>query len=519
MAKFSISGLFNSEKCKEGFIFSSFFSFLTKFLSFFINVLIAYYFGSNHSTDIYFYSISIIFIISSFLVSLNTTIILPQAMRIRANAGNEESINFINSFFYTFTALSLVITFLVGTNPVYFFSLFSKFSITLLELNISILKFCILLLPLMVINSFLLDVLVSYRLFTSSVILSFLNSVFCFLFIMIFHKKIGVLSLLLGNIAANFIQAIIQFAILLKNFKWSFGFSFSCFNKKLINNCIVAQLGNFISFVSAYFPMYMLSNLKEGVITSFNYGQKVTDIITSLITVQFASIVGIKLNELYAEKNFNEINRVFKRSAENLVFILVPVSICVSIYSKDIIKILFQHGAFDEKTSELASSYLMISIIAVPFIALNSIVARLFMSAQKINRSVFFQIGIGLFMIFTIYFGITKLGPLGYPIAYLFSYIVNIVSVYFVIKYAIPAVNYLGILKDVIVVLMINLPVAVVIYMLHEFSGGQVFFTLAGPVIFFIGVLGINGMTKFNKEIWNLTISGLKRIAIWKKSP
>jgi putative peptidoglycan lipid II flippase len=517
MIRFSISSLFKSENCKEGFLFSSFFSFLTKFLSFFLNILIAYFFGSNHSTDIYFFSVSVVFIISSFLSSLNPAILLPQAMRIRVNTGNDESVNFVNLFFYIFIAISLIFTFLIEIKPVYFFSIFSKFSNSILVENQLILRYSTLLLPLMVINSYLLDVLVSYRLFTSSVISSFLNSAVCLVFTFLFHSKIGVMSLLLGNIAANIFQVVIQYAILIKFFNWHYRFSYSHVNKRLFTNSIIAQSGNFISYLSSYIPLYMLSNYNEGVISSFNYGQKVTDIITSLITVQFASVVGIKLNELFAEKNFGEINRIFRRSAENIVFVLVPVSICISIYSKEIIEILFQHGTFDTKTSGLASSYLMISILILPFIALNTLVSRLFSSAQKINISVFYQIGYGLLMILLMYLGISQFGPLGYPVAYLVSYVGSVLLVYFVIKYAIPDIDYITILKNLGIVISMNFPVAVIIYILHKYTNEKTFFTFAGPVLFLLGILGLNRMINYNKEIEKFFISGVNKIAIWKK--
>lgn len=509
--------LFGVESCSRGFLQSSLYAFVAKLIAFFTSVLIAFFFGANDSTDVYFYSFSMVLLVATFLSSINVTILIPQTLRLRERVGHVDSVQFLNTFFYGFLLVGVFLSVWVYTNPVKAFSYFSKFDYSVIEANIHIIKLSAILFPFVVINLFLSETLFSFRLFTVSIGFNILNSVSILLFIVLFHQRFGVSSALYGALLAYSIQFFAQCSLLFFKFKWHFGFGFKNYTAKLYRDVLWAQIGNAFSICASYFPFYLLSSYNSGVITSLNYGIKIADTITSLITVHFASVIGTKLNEMYARHEIAQIDQVFRRSANTIIFIMIPLSMCVSAYSTEIIELLFRRGAFDYSSTRMAASFLKIYVLVLPLLGLNAVVARLFMAAQKINVSVYFQIAISCVMISGVYILLEMLGPVGFPITYVTVYFIAVLTVGFIVRRFIPEVRYNLVLIDFFRIFILNIPAIVVIHLFGKLATGLLLFDIiSGSALYCVLVAFLNRFYKCNEELNKITgirISLLKNVA------
>jgi putative peptidoglycan lipid II flippase len=497
-----MNSLLSSESFKKGFVVSSFLNFIAKIIAFLNAVAIAYYFGTNAKTDVYFFCLSIILTVSAFLISLNSTIIIPEAMRMREVVNEKESQRFLAFFLYSYLLICLTLSIVLLCNPAGIFCVISKFSPQILRENILVLYAAIPLLILLTVNSFLTDILVSYKYFSASVLSTLLNSILSILFILGFHNKLNILSALIGVLIANVLQLCVNVIILKKRVNYSFGFKLIKLKRKTIRDILIAQAGNFATMITSYVPVLFISKFQSGTLSAISYGAKIPDVITLLITVQFGSVIGIKFNELYAQNKTDEIKKTYMEASAFLQFVLFPICVMVFYYSQDIISIIFGHGAFNAASVSNASQFMRYFILVLPLTAHNAMVARLFMAAQKIDKSYLFQILMSCLMVSVIYVFISVAGAIGYPISLLVFYLVNTIGAIVIMRKNFKFIPYEETLFYSIKCIFLNVPIVVYLILLNILKVRHSILNIGTTVVLCSVVLiALNQKIKMNNTV------------------
>ena len=238
------------------------------------------------------------------------------------------------------------------------FTLLSDFEIESLQRHATILTAVTPLILLMPIVNLLTDILTSYRFFSISMFAGIVNGIFSILFVVIFHAKLDILSLLLGLLFSYAINLLLLLYLLKKRLHWNFGFQWVKVDRKVWRNIVFAQAGNITSSFTVYAPLYLLSGFSAGIITSLNFANQIAFLPTNLVTNQFSAITGIKFNELYAQRNLERLNEIFLTTASFLIFLLTPVSGIFLLFSNEIVSVLFQRGAFGENGVSFTAQFL-----------------------------------------------------------------------------------------------------------------------------------------------------------------
>jgi len=452
------------ESYKKGIFFSSAFHIVARLFTFLSSLLIAYYFGTQSKTDVYFYSYATILLIAGLMTSIDSSVLIPESMRIREQVGIEDSRKFLNLFLYFYVFIGALITLLFFINPISTFILISNFKSAVLFENKDLLNLAILLITCIIVSTFLVDILTSYKFFTIPMISQMINSAFTIIFIVVFNNIYGIKSILLGLLTAYLIQITLLIWLMIKYLNWNFLFKLYKIDGKVLKNIFFAQAGNITTTLTSYIPLYLLSSFSAGVITALNYGQKTSDMPNQFITTQFSSVIGIKFNELFAKNNFKRINEIFYESAKFLLYILIPISFLFFLYNKEIITILYGRGKFDEDSIRITSLFLKYFGLLLPLFAINTLTARLFMASQKIKEAVFYQFFFNIFLILLIISGVKIYGEIAYPLSLLLAYIFNVIFMYYFIKKYFDYINYNPVLIDFIKFVVLNIVIGIVIY-------------------------------------------------------
>lgn len=502
------------ESYKRGIILSSGFSFLSKFLLFLQSVVVAYYFGSNIQTDVYFYCFTTITMLSVFINGLDSSVLIPESMHLSEQVSKHESMKFLNFFIYLYFFLGICISLLIYISPVNFFLTLSNFDLANLSTNKQILLLSIPLFTLMITTNLLGSILASHKFFTIPMIVSVINSLLGLLFVFIFHNRFSLLSILIGQIFAFIINISFLIYLMRKNLNWDFTFTKIKLRAGILNNIGFAQAGNITSFLASYVPIYLLSGFNPGIITALIYGQKTAELPTQLITNQATSVVGIKLNELFGKKNHEDFNKIFLTSVRLLLFIMTPISCMLFLYSENIISILFQRGAFDVESVKSAQQFFKYFILLLPMLVINAGISRLFMAGQKIKQSFYYQIMFNIVLISFIFLNVRWLGVYGYPAALILLHIFNVVACYWLLKILFPKIEYINLMKYFLSVLLLNCFLSGFIYILKELSAdiNSLLSMILGCAGYLILLLFINSRMHLNLEIDGLLKKQLKKI-------
>jgi peptidoglycan biosynthesis protein MviN/MurJ (putative lipid II flippase) len=492
-----------TESYKKGIALSTGFNFIAKLVSFANNILVAYYFGTQTKTDIYFYAIATVGLLISFVTSLDHSVLIPEAMRIREQESEKKSMQFLNFFLYIYAFIGLTVAAIIYINPVAVFTTVSNFDTAALQSNMLLLYLVISLCILMLITNYLVDILISYKYFTMPMTAGLINSLFSIIFITLFHNQLDVMSIITGLLLGYLLNITLLLLLLKRKLNWNFRFVKVSLAKKVVRNMIYAQLGNFTTLASSYVPLYLFSGFNAGLITALNYGRTTSEIPNQLITSQFSSVSGIKFNELYARKEYEDVNKKFIGTTNFLLFILMPITGIFFLYAEDNITILYMRGAFNLDSVQTTASFFKYLSLLIPCMAINTMNARLFMASQKINIAFWYQTIFNLVFVILYFVLIPVYHIYGYIMTITGVYFSNIFIFYFLCKYTFPMIRYKYILFTFIKYLFINTLIVGIISIINPHLGNIniiILRTIIGGSIYVGIILILNKMFCLNNE-------------------
>lgn len=450
--------LLRTDSYPKGVALSTIASVGSKALSFCVNLSIAYFFGAGTETDIYFFCFSTITLMSWFITSLNNTVVIPHSMHLAVQEGTETSTRFTNTFLLFITVATGLVAALALISPARLCSMISRFPLGELVAHDQIIQLFLLALVPIVISTVLCDILFAQKFFILPMMMSASSWVFCLFSIAFLHNAIGLLCLPLAMMVASSLQ--IPFLLILMKRLLGWNFSQITFNirRLAIQNSGFALIGNITTVISTFVPTMLMSGFAGGTLTALTYAQNAASIPATLVTTQYSAVTGIRLNEVFAARDTSAANRVFLMSLKFLLFVLIPISCLMAVFSKEIITILFHRGALDIATVISSSQFLVYLSFLCPLLAINTLVSRLFIAEQKIFLAIMYQAAMNILLTIMIIIFVNLLGPKGYPISQLALYGIGALALFWVMKFAFPFVQYAEILKYSAKLLVLNVP-------------------------------------------------------------
>ena len=436
------------ESYRRGAVWSSFYNLIAQTVGFAASMVLAYYFGLQAKTDVYYYALAVVALMSGFISSINSSVLIPESMRIEEQQGRAQAMDFLNHYLYLFLALGLLVTVVMFINPVHFFIAISRFDVLVLREHSSIVTWTVPLFILLLIAQYLVDVLSSRKYFTVPMLLAILNRVILLICVILFSRGLDILSAVIGGLIATALQIVVSLWLMKSSLGWDFRFRWVRQDKSVLRNVAFAQIGNFTSLLSSYVPLFLLSSFSGGVLTALNYGQRLASVPALLITTQVSAVIGIKMNELHARHDGEGINHFFLQSGRRLLFLLIPISVFLFIYAQEVVAVFYRRGAFDAVAVNSSSLFFRFFVLSLPFLAVNTLVARLFMATQKIKEGVCYQIALNTVLCVLTVIGVHRLGAIGYPVAQLVLNVMNVFVLYVLLRFVRSSLSYGRVLYD-----------------------------------------------------------------------
>ncbi len=205
------------------------------------------------------------------------------------------------------------------------------------------------------------------------------------IFLILFHKTMGVASYAAGMAVGTFLQTLVMVIY----GRSVLGMKFS-FNFKVNGTILVPLLYLSIPLIIQQFSTYAVtvvsnnvaSTLREGSIAALGYANKLRQFSLGVLTVPLATSYYPFLSEAAAKKDYKELENIFSKSIRFASFFIIPVTFISIVFSKQIVAIVFQRGAFDKIAVNLTASPFVYYSVGV-FAAMVSIVIMRVFFAMK----------------------------------------------------------------------------------------------------------------------------------------
>ncbi len=510
--------MIKSESYKKGVVVSTLLNVFAKGIGFLNTLIIAYYFGTNIQTDIYFFVFTVALLLTGIINGMDGLILVPEGMKLREQEGETASQEFYNFFVYLYAGIGLLLATVIFISPGFFYSLFSKFETQALEQNSNLLYIGIIIIVFQLLNSLLSTILISYKYFSATILTGLINSVFAITFTLVFHSKFGIAGTLLGISIGYAINFILLILIMKRYQKWDFLRVKWMKKKEVWGNIGLMQVNVLPIWIRNTIALYLLSGLGHGIITAVNLGQQVSAIPDILIIAQLISIASIKFNSLSALKSHEELNAIFLRVCEWGISITMFISFVFILFSTELIGLLYGRNSITPdslRNIEIVFAF-SIACLSVKFIA--SICTNLITSAQKVRATFFMSVITHSLVTIAIYFLIQYFGLIGYLVGINLHFYLFFLFFYVLLKKTMPYIEYRKIFKLFFVNLLNNAIVFSLIFTLYYYQLKQLnnayLIMGIGILLYSLLTIGVNELITANKylKVKNIYRNGFKRI-------
>lgn len=408
---------------------------VSKSIGFIKQLVIAYYYGANSSTDSFFLASGFVGNISYLMCS--TLSITMLTMYITEKKKNDIwAVNrFVSSVTGIFISFALVIIFLLSVFADPIMRIFAP-TYSLAEIQNSVVFFRMLLVLIILQVMIAIDgtVLNAEKNFLPNQFNRVILSVTMIACVALLQKKLDIYALIIGEILAYFIQ-MVYFKISTRKYytltKFHLHEQKSTF--KLIKLIIPLLFSYGAIAINQIVDKIVTTSLGEGVLSSLSYGQIIFDAINVIFISSLVTVFYTYFSEV-VESGYNKASMMLSESVTMVIIILIPVTFWTVCLSAEITTVVYGHGKFDQDAIHYTSLVQIGYCIGLCAVGIRELLVRAhyaFLDTKKPTYISVISIGVNIVGSITLS---RYIGILGVTLASSISVFISVILLSFTLK-------------------------------------------------------------------------------------
>ncbi|GAA0703303.1 murein biosynthesis integral membrane protein MurJ [Paraclostridium ghonii] len=260
-----------------------------------------------------------------------------------------------------------------------------------------------------------------------------------------------------------------------EGFKYSLFVDFNDkYLRKMLWLILPVLIGVGVNQVSNVVDKTIASNLAVGSIAALDYAAKLNQFVMGMFIVSISSVVYPILANLTTQNNKEEFYKAIKISVNTVILLLIPISLGAMILATPIVKVLFQRGAFDARSTQMTATAVIFYSIGTIGFGLRDILGKVFYSLQDtktpmVNGIIAIILNIILNLFFVMF---TDMQLAGLAFATSISAIVTIILLFISLRKKIGPFGGKSIIIVLIKSILSSLVMAVVTLFAYNFLSG-----------------------------------------------
>ena len=336
-------------------------SLISRALGFIRDMLIGKSFGIGMYTDAYNIAVAIPETIFTLVGLAISTAFLPTLSKIKAKNGSKDMYRFANNIINILFIISLILFIIT--------SIFSKELVFIIAkglsedaalLAISLTRITLINLLFLSVNACFTSLLQVNEDFVVPSILGLFFNLPMITYLLVF-RNYDIVGLTIANVIGNFFRVAVQVPSLLKHgYKYEFAINLKDERLKAILILIIPVIiGAGANSLNMIVDKSVASFLEEGSISALDFAQKLIFFINSIITTSIASVVYPLMANMRNNDDKNGFVEILKKSIAYLAILLIPITVGIVIFDRDIVKIIYERGEFKEYAVNLTTLALL----------------------------------------------------------------------------------------------------------------------------------------------------------------
>lgn len=329
---------------------------VSRVLGLFREVLISRGFGIGVYTDAYNIAVPVPETIFALVGLAISTAFLPTLSKIKAKKGKEEMYAFANnviSILFVVSIIIFIISSIFAKEIAYSFTS----SETIASIATGLLKITLLNILFLSVNACFTALLQVNEDFVIPSILGLFFNLPMILYLLL-CRNYDILGLTIANVVGNFFRVVVQVPSLIAHgYKYKF-----CINlkderlKAIIILIIPVVIGAGANSLNMLVDKYIAFGLQEvGAPSALEYAQKLIVFINTIIVTSVNSIVYPLMANMRNTEDKRGFLEILKKSILYLAILLIPITVGIIIYNKEIVSLAYERGAFGPEAVQVTS--------------------------------------------------------------------------------------------------------------------------------------------------------------------
>lgn len=335
---------------------------ISKFLGLFRDIVFAKYYGTGYVANAFFAAIRIPtqlvdIILSSAIVSTFVPIFNQVLQKDGKDKANKFANNFVNIVALISTAIAIIGIIFA---PQIVKALAGGFDTQTFNLTVELIKITFPMIIFTAIAYSLVGFLQSYGQFNIPAMISAVSNLVIIIFLLLFREKFGIHGVAGCMLFAWLLQVLIQVP-----FAKKYGYPFRLhidFKDENIKRVFLLSIPILIS--TAVLPINNLvstrlaSGMGDNAVSAMEYAYKLYVVISGVFTYAIGNIIFPEMSRASADDNKEEYKEIINKAMRMMIYILIPLTIGITIFSKDIISVIYERGEFTAESTLITSSIL-----------------------------------------------------------------------------------------------------------------------------------------------------------------
>lgn len=194
-----------------------------------------------------------------------------------------------------------------------------------------------------------------------------------------FYKNFGINAMAIALVVAGVLRLVIELPFVTWGYKYKPDFKFKSKEfilmlKRLPSALISAGVAQLNSLVDKA----MASTLPTGTVSGLNYGHKLMNVFSGLLSSAIATAMYPQMIELISLNKKDELGKLIVKIINIFCVMMFPITIACVLFRTELVAAVFQRGAFDESSTALTSNVFALYSIGLFFVACNTVISNVF---------------------------------------------------------------------------------------------------------------------------------------------
>jgi putative peptidoglycan lipid II flippase len=180
--------------------------------------------------------------------------------------------------------------------------------------------------------------------------------------------------------------------------------------RKVLVLSIPVFIGTTLNSITVFIDKFMATWLPEGSIAALNYSVLVQGMFVTVFGATFAQYIYPKMSQSFAAKDLAQWKKQFNNGLGMLFAIGIPIGLGCLAFSHEVIRLIFERGAFDAAATDLTASVFFCYSLSMAFQMLMLFLVQTYYSAHNTKIPVIIS---SICAVINVVGNLILIGPLG----------------------------------------------------------------------------------------------------------